>query len=66
MNVVENLIADKALDEAVRDARTAYVARNPASVARRVAGGPSRPRSSGGSQPIRLRREPASQGFLPR
>jgi glutamate-1-semialdehyde 2,1-aminomutase len=31
MNVVENLIADKALDEAVRDARTAYVARNPAS-----------------------------------
>jgi glutamate-1-semialdehyde 2,1-aminomutase len=31
MNVVENLIADKALDEAVRDARAAYVARNPAS-----------------------------------
>jgi glutamate-1-semialdehyde 2,1-aminomutase len=29
MNVVENLIADSALDEAVRDARAAYVARNP-------------------------------------
>jgi glutamate-1-semialdehyde 2,1-aminomutase len=29
MNVVENLIADTALDDAVRDARSAYVGRNP-------------------------------------
>jgi glutamate-1-semialdehyde 2,1-aminomutase len=29
MNVVENLIADSALDEAVNEARTQYVARNP-------------------------------------
>jgi glutamate-1-semialdehyde 2,1-aminomutase len=33
MNVVENLIADSALDEAVRETRAAYTARNPNSAA---------------------------------